>query len=373
MLVLAGFTALLAPAVPFIWKYGAVPQASQRPVNLLLAGVTPNYDTQAAVWPYPAKPEDFTGLTDTIVLAQLRPDGSGQLLSIPRDTWTELPDYGLSKINAGNAVGGPQTLVGAVENLTGLHVDGYALLSLRAVRDITDAAGGVTLDVPKRMKYDDNAGHLHIDLYPGRQHLNGQQSEGFLRFRKDERGDDVSRVGRQQIFLTAMLNHIKNPLHWWRIPAMVGAADRNMKSDFTRQDVAQALGSFLKRGQMQMHTVPGDFGPHGTWLPDRVALDALVKQHFNDPFDPRNLAVAVVNVGAPSGSAGRMRQHLLELGYHNVQIATGQGQRATTTVTGNPESATTLQQDVGFGQVAADEVFAGSQLTVWLGADTPTP
>ncbi|MGI8747970.1 MAG: LCP family protein, partial [Deinococcus sp.] len=131
-LLLAGLSALAAPAFPALAKYGALPRTPERPITLLLAGVTPNYPA-SAVWPYPAAPEDYSGLTDTIVVAQLRPGGEVRLLSVPRDTWTYIPALpasraGYGKINASNPRGGPETLVRAVENLLGLPIDAYALL-----------------------------------------------------------------------------------------------------------------------------------------------------------------------------------------------------------------------------------------------------
>ncbi|MFC6590809.1 LCP family protein [Deinococcus lacus] len=201
--------AVLAPAAPALVRYGALPRPADRPLNILLAGVTPVYPP-SAVWPYPAAPEDYSGLTDTIMLAQVRQDGTVNLLSIPRDTWTEIPGKGPGKINGANPHGGPEALVAAAENLTGLPIDGHALLSLYAARSLTDAAGGVTVDVPARMKYDDHAGHLHIDLQPGRQRLSGEQAEGFLRFRKDKLSD-IGRIGRQQQFVQALAQQTLNP------------------------------------------------------------------------------------------------------------------------------------------------------------------
>ena len=56
LVVLAGLVALSAPAWPAAARYGALPRTPERPITLLLAGVTPNYDEAAPVWPYPAKP-----------------------------------------------------------------------------------------------------------------------------------------------------------------------------------------------------------------------------------------------------------------------------------------------------------------------------
>ncbi|MFK7602125.1 LCP family protein [Deinococcus sp. SM5_A1] len=368
LVVLAGVVAVAAPAFPFLARYGALPRKATGPVTVLLAGVTPKYDESAPVWPWPARPEDYSGLTDTILLAQLRPDGTTNMLSIPRDTWVNVPGNGWGKINGSNPHGGPDTLVGVVQNLTGVKIDAYALLSLNAMRAMTQAAGGVTLDVAQDMKYDDNAGKLHIDLKAGRQHLSGEQAEGYLRFRKDNLGD-IGRVARQQNFLGALLNKVKSPLNWWRMPGMVGAVDRNMKSNLTRAQVAGILGAALSGPKVAMHTVPGNFGGGGTWIADRAALATVVDNNFTDPNDPRRLSIAVINTAAPDGSARRLQGKLRSLGYLRVSVANGPQGNATTTITG--PQASRILQDVGHGQVVQAQGVPGADVTVRLGSDTP--
>lgn len=368
LVVLAGLVALAAPAAPALSRYGALPRTADRPLNILLAGVDVEYDDSAGVWPYPPKPEDFLGRTDTIVLAQVHPDGQTELLSIPRDTWVNIPGWGMSKINAANRHGGPEVLAATVQALTGVPIDSYVLLSLGAVRALTDAAGGVTVDVEQRMKYDDNAGKLHIDLYPGRQRLNGEQAEGFLRFRKDNLGD-IGRVSRQQAFLTALIAQTRNPLNWWRLPRMVGALHEHTRSDLSRGEVGALLGAALRGPRVQSYTVPGDYGAGGTWIADREALADLVKKHFRDPNDPRSLSVAVLNVGAPDGSAARMQARLQKLGYTDVTIANGPRREGPTTLSG--KAAEAVRRDVGFGQLSNEPGVEGADVTVRLGSDTP--
>ncbi|WP_240741645.1 LCP family protein [Deinococcus sp. KSM4-11] len=369
--LLAGLIAVAAPAAPFLAHYGAWPHRPDRPVTVLLAGVAPKYDDSAPVWPWPAKPEDYSGNTDTILLAQVRPDGKMNLLSIPRDSWMNIPGWGEGKINGANPHGGPDMLIAAVQKLTGVPVDGYAFVSLYALRALTDAAGGVTLDVPARMKYDDNAGHLHIDLHPGVQHLSGVQAEGFLRFRHDNMGD-IGRVQRQQLFLKALAAQAKRPWNWWRVPLMVSAIDRNTKSGLNKATVGALLGAASGGLTLQTSTVPGSFGYRGAasvWDVDQAALDALVAKSFRDPTDPRFLNVAVVNVDAPDGSARRLKAHLEDLGYRNVSIANGARGPAKTTISGT--LAGRVQQDVGHGAVAAGAGVPGADVTVRLGSDTP--
>lgn len=367
LILLAGLVALCSPAFPALSRYGALPRKAPGPVNLVLAGVDVEYDEKAGVWPWPARPESYNQRTDTLMLAQVWPDGRTNLLSIPRDTWVNLPGHGWGKINGANPRGGSELLVQAVQDLTGVPVDGHVLLSLGAVRALTEAAGGVTVDVPQRMKYDDNAGKLHIDLQPGRQRLSGEQAEGFLRFRHDGLGD-IGRVTRQQAFLTAMTGQLRSPLNWWRLPRVVAAVHAHTKSDLTRAEVGAVLGSALGGVNIQTHTLPGHIGGPN-WIPDRAAIRALIQEQFRDPNDPRNLAVAVVNIGAPPGSARRLREQLQGLGYTNVVTTNGPRADVPTTVTGT--AAATVLRDVGHGQVSQEEGLPGADVTVRLGTDTP--
>lgn len=364
---LAGVVAVLAPAVPALSRYGALPRTPDGPVNLLLAGVTPNYPP-SAVWPYPAAPEDYSGLTDTIVLAQLRPGGKVQLLSIPRDTWVNIPGWGYGKINSANRHGGAAMLVQAVQGLTGLPIDAHALLSLNALRDLTEAAGGVNLTVPEDMKYDDTAGKLHIDLKAGPQHLSGQQAEGFLRFRHDALGD-IGRVSRQQLFLAALASRLKSPLNVWRLPSVVAALDRNASSDLNRSDFSAALGVVLSGPKVSAVTLPGGFGPGGTWTPDRAGIQALVREKFSDPGDPRRLRIQVVNVNAPPGTARRTKARLEALGYTDVSTATATDDHPLTTVSGDAKAVRKLIADLGLGRPDTVPGSSGYDLTVRLGAD----
>lgn len=371
---------LLGPAVPVLLRYAALPQTPQRPINILLAGTTPNYVDNAPTWPWPAAPEDYTGLTDTIMLAQVQPGGRVELLSIPRDTWVDIEGYGSGKINSANKRGGPDKLVGTVENLLGLKVDRYALLSLNALRDLTDASGGVTLNVPERMKYDDEAGHLHVDLQPGEQHLSGNQVEGFLRFRHDAAGD-IGRVSRQQLYLQALGQKLGSPLNIWRWPRVLSALDRNTKTNLDRATVAQLLGALRGGHNLNTQTLPGHFGPHGTWTPDYPAIRGLVSEHFTDPNDPHGRSIAIANIDAPDGAARALQNRLRAQGYSNVWIADlpRRAQPTTRIVAkeGTSDAALTgLQQTLGYGQGQTNGQAIGAaqaDLTVLLGADTPKP
>ena len=61
-------------------------------------------------------------------------------------------------------------------------------MDFEGFRDLIDAIGGVEFDVPTRMYYTDPKQNLEIDLYPGKQLLDGKKAEMFMRFRQNNDG-----------------------------------------------------------------------------------------------------------------------------------------------------------------------------------------
>jgi LCP family protein required for cell wall assembly len=122
-------------------------------------------------------------------------------VSIPRDTLAAPHGYRREKINAFHLLGGPLLSKAAVESVLPVQIDRVVVLNYPAFQQMVDMVGGVRVDVPKKMDYDDNAGHLHIHLKPGVQNLDGVDAVGFVRFRHSD--DDYHRQARQKEFLVA--------------------------------------------------------------------------------------------------------------------------------------------------------------------------
>ena len=118
--------------------------------------------------------------TDTILLLHVPENGPTALISLPRDTYAEIPGNGASKLNAAFSWGQAPLLVQTVEGLTGLTVDHYAEIGMAGVEQIVDAVGGVNLchdadvnDVDSGMVW--TAGCHDVD---------GTQALAFARMRK---------------------------------------------------------------------------------------------------------------------------------------------------------------------------------------------
>ncbi|MCW1959181.1 MAG: LCP family protein [Mycobacterium sp.] len=158
-----------------------------------------------------------SGRTDTILLIHIPGLLSTEpttMVSIPRDSYVDIPGYGMDKLNAAFAVGGPPLLAQTVEQSTGLRLDHYAELGFAGFGGVVDALGGVTV-CPVEPINDPLAG---IDLPAGCQVLNGPNALGYVRSRATPRAD-LDRMLHQREFMSAMLRRAAQPAVWlnpWR-------------------------------------------------------------------------------------------------------------------------------------------------------------
>ena len=162
--------------------------------------------------------------TDTIMLVHV-PESGGKpvMVSLPRDSYVPIPGHGSNKINAAYSIGGPKLLTDTVEQVTGIHVDGYIEIGLGGFASVVDSVGGVDLCVARDMK-DKKAG---IDLKKGCQTLNGGDALGYVRSRYEDPLGDIGRAARQRQFLGALMKKAATPstvLIPWRYKSFADAS-----------------------------------------------------------------------------------------------------------------------------------------------------
>jgi LCP family protein required for cell wall assembly len=129
------------------------------------------------------------------------------LISIPRDSYVEIPGHGHNKINAALGIGGPALLVQAVENATGLKISHYMGIGFEGLVDVTNKVGGVYICL-KQSAQDSYSG---VNLKAGCQTLNGTQALAFVRDRHSFATGDLQRVQDQRAFLNALLSKATSP------------------------------------------------------------------------------------------------------------------------------------------------------------------
>lgn len=266
-----------------------------RPVNILVMGMSVltsdmrDSSSNTQDLGYHAQVNSFDGLSDVMLLVRFDPETKQMtVLSIPRDTRVEMDGYGTIKINAANINGGPAASARLVSHLlNGVQIDRYMRVNVAGVEKLVDALGGVTVDVPKDMKYQDDAQHLYINLKQGRQHLNGDRTLQLLRFRHDGNGD-IGRIERQHIVMQALMEQALNPTTLARFPQILSVVQSNLDSNLSVEELLALVGFAVKvdRSSVQMLTVPGHANSIGRrdvsyWLPDDDSIQEMMRQYFN--------------------------------------------------------------------------------------------
>jgi LCP family protein required for cell wall assembly len=262
----------------------------------------------------------FTGRSDTIMVCRLDPirDALG-ILSIPRDTEALIPDNGVQKINAANAIGGPNLAVRAVSSLLQIPVDHYVVMNVHGLVELVNELGGITVDVPAKMHYMDWTAKLKIDLEPGPHTLTGNQAMGFVRFRHDALGD-IGRVQRQQIFIRAVLAKALQPDSWSHLPRLIEIANQYVSTDLSVADM-MSMATFVRaipKKNQTMAMLPGNFSGTGGWNSSKAEIRGIVGRLMGSSFvtSLRNeMRVTIQNASSKPGLAFKVAKILQHKGY----------------------------------------------------------
>ncbi|MDK8793044.1 LCP family protein [Corynebacterium sp. MSK032] len=170
---------------------------------------------------------DFGQRTDTIMIAHIPVLGKPKLVSIPRDSFVDIPGNDKNKINAAFAFGGPQLLIDTVEKNTGIHIDHYAEIGFGGFAGVVDAVGGIEM-CPEEAIDDPLAG---LNIQAGCQKFDGAGALGYVRTRATAQGD-LDRVERQREFMSALMGRLKSPAVWLNPYRWIRLANAGTKAVF---------------------------------------------------------------------------------------------------------------------------------------------
>ncbi|OCR00774.1 LytR family transcriptional regulator [Oscillatoriales cyanobacterium USR001] len=365
-----------------------------RPVNILVLGLKvlssdldekPKDDPGYFTWV-----NSFKGLTDTMLLVRFDPQNKKlTVLSIPRDTRTNVEGKGLTKINEANYYGGPAGAAKSVSSLLGgVGIDRYVIVNIQGIKSLVDALGGLTIYVPKDMNYIDESQHLYINLKAGKQRLNGEQIVQYLLYRHDDLGD-IGRVQRQQLLMRAFMEQELNIGLAAKLPKILSVIQSHIDTNLSIEELVALVGfgTQTDRSGIQMLLVPGEFSDPkefkaSYWLPNQSGIDALMAQHFDfgtnswgvETFDPRFLKVAVLDSTRDDAATDGFVDMLSEAGYRDVRIGKSWPEPLAVTrivaQDGNVKGAEAIRKSLGFGEVVVESTGSlRSDVTIKLGQD----
>lgn len=249
-------------------------------VNILVLGV----DGRGA--------EGYVSRTDSIMLLGIHPAQlRASLLSIPRDLFIDVPNYGMERINTVNVLGemegegkGPPLLASALQQTFNISVDRYIRLDFQGFVELIDAVGGVTIDVERAIVDDafptEEGGVISIRFDPGLQQMDGERALIYARTRHAD--DDYQRASRQQQVMSALLSRLINPLRW---PAALSVLNRYTDTNLTLWDMLMlAPPVALNRGRFEQLVIDRDYivgTAEGYAVPNLDAITPWLEGRFN--------------------------------------------------------------------------------------------
>jgi polyisoprenyl-teichoic acid--peptidoglycan teichoic acid transferase len=317
-------------------------------VNILVVGKDYSYVWTNKNDANSGQPYTKESRADTIVMVSLDlTTKKATALSIPRDSLVKAPDGQTGKINATYRRGGEKLLKETVTELLGVAPDYVVTLKDKAVQNVVDAVGGITVETIDEMHRDDAAANLHIHLPKGEQRLTGEQAIGFVRYReptialwKDNKpvfkpgsnnpvllpkseiryskeDGDFRRMKRQQDLIRAVVDEAKKPGNLVRIGPIADTSLQQLETELTREQIL-ALATLYQGSQtekIQTRTLLGKDGKLGksyAFLIDtekkNYLVDWLLKGDESAAY--RLTTIAVKNSTSVSGAARQVASML---------------------------------------------------------------
>ncbi|ADD02136.1 MULTISPECIES: LCP family protein [Thermoanaerobacter] len=282
--------------------------------------------------------------SDTMILLSYNPKtNKAYILSIPRDTMIKLDKYGTQKINAAYPIGGPQLAMDTVSQLIGEPVDYYVKIGYEGFKQLVDDLGGVEMNVPVDMNYDDYAGNLHIHLKKGVQLLDGEKALQLVRFRHGYAEQDLERVKVQREFLLAMFEKAKNPSTLLKIHRILKTINQYVETNIPPVTMLKYADYILKldKENIKTATLPGTpqyvngiayYITDPQEIQEFIAnLDSNVDDKTNEVAVNKNIKIEVLNGGGIPGAAAKTADLLKQQGYDVVKIGNVIGTTYNTT------------------------------------------
>ena len=269
--------------------------------------------------------------TDTLIVAVInRKTDTVSMLSIPRDLWVHIPEYGYGRINIAQRIGyrikyedgrGPGLLMRTIEENLGIPIDHWVRVGYDGFARVVDELGGVDLLVPCRTnlqyKPPTSEEQREIILEPGMHHLEGPMA---LRYVRTRRGDsDFERSQRQQRFIKAVWDQFKSPDIVLKIPglwsALKGAFDTDLKLGDVLALAPTALGLEPHRvrslyiGRYQTEYWTSDGGA-SVLLPIPEKIEEIVARLYAPPAQEDLVAARSARVQVQNGTTRPYLGHI---------------------------------------------------------------
>lgn len=203
-----------------------------------------------------------TSRADSIHFVALDGAGAGAVVGLPRDSYVPIPGHGRGKITGSLSLGGPDLMMQAFRDLTGLPFEGYVLTGFAGFQSLIDGVlSGVEVEVP--FAINDKAAKAALSA--GQQVLNGFDALAFARARKTLPGGDFDRSFHQGKLILGAANAVKS-MGPMAIPGLMEGAEPSIFTNLTAEQLltfsTMVIGSSLDR--IPNLVAPGSAGRAGS-------------------------------------------------------------------------------------------------------------
>jgi polyisoprenyl-teichoic acid--peptidoglycan teichoic acid transferase len=177
--------------------------------------------------------ENDKGRSDSMIVLTVNPEvNSVKMLSIPRDTLTDITGHGTrDKINHAYAFGGVEMAMDTTENLLDIPIDYYVQINMEGFEDIVNAVGGVTV----QNDIDFSSGGYTFDK--GKITLSGKEALAFTRMRYEDPRGDFGRQLRQREIIQGVINEGASVSSLWKFDDIFDALGDNVKTNLTFEEM----------------------------------------------------------------------------------------------------------------------------------------
>ncbi|MCL2386053.1 MAG: LCP family protein [Defluviitaleaceae bacterium] len=205
--------------------------------------------------------------TDTIMVAAFDAvERNAYIISIPRDTRIDV-GRNVQRLNSAYVIGrrfggdghnsGVDQLKREVQTIIGFRPDFYVSVEEDGFVRLIDAIGGVNVNVPFHMRYNDPFQNLRIDIPAGEQHLDGENALHFVRYRIGENNqntiNDTRRMQHQQQLLDAIMQQMLTPARITSIPELMRTYRDHVNTDLTTTQLLW-FAEQARQGEITLHT-----------------------------------------------------------------------------------------------------------------------
>ena len=183
------------------------------------------------------------GRSDTMLVVTVNEKlGKTTIVSIPRDSYTEIVGYGTNdKINHAYAFGQEKMSINSVQNMLNIPIDYYVTVDMGGLMGLVDAVGGLDITPVLTFTYEGESFTEGVD-----RHVDGEAALRYARMRYDDPEGDMGRQKRQQYVIQKLVEKLLNITSVTRYEEILKTLENSVRTNFTLDKLLSIKNNYPK-------------------------------------------------------------------------------------------------------------------------------